>query len=83
MPKRSRKTRDVNEAAFDAVQQIIKQQSEPPLVPREKNPAAQALGRLGGLKGGRVRAERMTPDERRESASRAAQARWERRTDDQ
>jgi hypothetical protein len=43
----------------------------------DKDPAAVALGRKGGLKGGRARAERMTPEERSESARRAARKRWE------
>jgi hypothetical protein len=42
----------------------------------EKDPAAVALGRRGGLKGGRARAEKMTPEERAESARKAARARW-------
>ena len=41
-----------------------------------KDPAAVALGRKGGLKGGRARAERMTPEERSAAAKRAAEARW-------
>lgn len=41
-----------------------------------KNPAAVALGRLGGLKGGRARAERMSKEERSLVARAAAQARW-------
>ena len=41
-----------------------------------KNPAAVALGRLGGLKGGRVRATRLTPERRVEIARKAALARW-------
>ena len=41
-----------------------------------KNPHAAALGRLGGLKGGRARAAALTPQERRTIASMAAQARW-------
>jgi hypothetical protein len=44
-----------------------------------KDPAAVALGRKGGLKGGRARAANMSPDERKEAARRAAQARWARR----
>jgi hypothetical protein len=44
-----------------------------------KNPAAVALGRLGGLKGGRARAGAMTAAERSESASQAAKARWDRK----
>jgi len=41
-----------------------------------KNPAAVALGRLGGLKGGRARAVSLTPEKRREIARKAALARW-------
>lgn len=41
-----------------------------------KNPAAVALGRLGGLKGGRARAAKMTAKERSASAKKAAQSRW-------
>jgi hypothetical protein len=40
---------------------------------------AAAFGRLGGLKGGRVRAERLSAKRRREIARRAAEARWRRR----
>ena len=42
----------------------------------EKNPAAQALGKLGGLKGGKARALKLTPAQRKEIASKAANARW-------
>ena len=42
----------------------------------EKNPAAVALGKLGGSKGGKARAKNMTPEERSESARKAAKARW-------
>jgi hypothetical protein len=41
-----------------------------------KNPAAVALGRLGGLKGGNGRAASMTPERRKEIAQRAAKQRW-------
>lgn len=41
-----------------------------------KNPHAQALGRLGGLKGGKARAAKLTPEQRAEIARRAAAARW-------
>jgi hypothetical protein len=44
-----------------------------------KNPAAVELGRKGGLKGGKARAAKMTPEERSESARRAAVARWSKR----
>src|SRR5439155_16833634 len=42
----------------------------------EKNAAAVALGRLGGLKGGKARARKLTPQQRAESARGAALARW-------
>jgi hypothetical protein len=41
-----------------------------------KNPAAVALGRKGGLKGGKARAESMTPERRKEIAAAAAKKRW-------
>ncbi len=45
-------------------------------VPRAKNLYAAALGRLGGLKGGKARAKALTPKRRREIARKAARARW-------
>ena len=41
-----------------------------------KNPAAVALGRLGGKKGGEARARKLTPERRRAIAANAAKARW-------
>ena len=41
-----------------------------------KNPAAVALGRLGGAKGGKARAAKLTSEQRSEIAQKAAQARW-------
>jgi hypothetical protein len=41
-----------------------------------KNPAAVALGRLGGLKGGKARAKSLTPSERSQAAQKAARSRW-------
>jgi hypothetical protein len=43
---------------------------------KKKNPAAVALGRKGGLKGGPARAAKMTKAELSESARKAARARW-------
>jgi len=48
----------------------------------EKNPAAVALGRLGGLKGGPALAAKLTPAQRQASARKAAQARWSRKKND-
>ncbi len=42
----------------------------------DKNPHAVALGRLGGLKGGKARKEKLTPEQRKEIAKKAASARW-------
>jgi len=42
----------------------------------KRNPAAVELGRKGGLKGGKARAAKLTQRQRRESARRAAKARW-------
>ncbi|MEO8367899.1 MAG: hypothetical protein ABI806_01695 [Candidatus Solibacter sp.] len=43
---------------------------------RKKDPAAVALGRKGGIKGGPARAAKLTPDQRTESARKAVQVRW-------
>lgn len=43
-----------------------------------KDPAAVALGRRGGLKGGKARAEKLSQEQRTDIARRAAQSRWER-----
>jgi len=43
----------------------------------KKNPAAVSLGRLGGQKSGAARLEKLSPERRREIASKAARARWE------
>ena len=44
----------------------------------DKNPNAVALGKMGGSKGGKARAARLTPEERSASARKAALARWAR-----
>jgi hypothetical protein len=44
--------------------------------PKRKNPAAVALGRLGGRKSGAARMEKLTPEQRSEVARTAALARW-------
>jgi hypothetical protein len=66
---------DMNELAYNIVQQATGQieKAKPP----EKNPAAVTLGRLGGLKGGKARAEKLTAKKRSEIARKAAQKRWQ------
>ncbi len=48
-----------------------------------KNLAAVVLGRLGGKKGGKARAKKLTPEQRSDIARRAAQARWRKTADSQ
>jgi hypothetical protein len=75
MPKRSSKPRDLNQLAAALVHDATS--DEPEQDPYEgKNPAAVELGRLGGRKGGKVRAARLTAEQRSEAAKRAARARW-------
>jgi hypothetical protein len=42
----------------------------------ERNPEAVEHGRTGGIKGGKARAERLSPHQRREIAKKAARKRW-------
>jgi len=72
MPKRSSTKKDLTQAAYGLVQQVT--QSEP--IKPAKNPAAVALGRLGGLKGGKARAKKLSSNERSKIAKKAAQIRW-------
>ena len=79
MPKRSskkRNPRDVNVLAASIVEQSTGEPIPPPDEP-QKNPHAVALGRVGGLKGGKARAAKLTPEQRSEIARKAAQTRWE------
>ena len=75
MPKRSSKEnpQDVNMLAASIVEEATSEGES------GKNPHAVALGRLGGKKGGPARAAKLTPEQRREIARRAAQARWTRK----
>ena len=77
MPKRSskKKSRDINVLASQIVEEATGEAAPKP-ENSTKNPAAVALGRLGGLKGGKARAEKLTPEQRKEIAQKAAQARW-------
>jgi hypothetical protein len=77
MPKRSSK--DLNQTAFNIVQQSTGQSAPVPHPVVEKNPAAVALGRLGGLKGGKARAASLTAKKRKEIAKKAAKTRWNKR----
>ena len=80
MPRRS-STGDVAQNALRVVEAAIGESLKPSRktlqFPRKaKNPAAVALGKLGGMKGGRARAAKLTSEQRKEIAQRAAKARW-------
>jgi hypothetical protein len=72
MPKRSSKQKDTQELARHVLDAVAPD-AEPP---KKKNPAAVALGRLGGLKGGPARAAKLTDVQRHTIAANAAAARW-------
>ncbi len=75
MRKRSSKQgpEDINEIAFRVVSEAV---GDAPPEESTKNPAAVALGRLGGKKGGKARAAKLTSEQRSEIAQLAARARW-------
>lgn len=76
MPKRSSKPTDLNQRAAAIVAQSTDPDDEGDDPYEGKNPAAVELGRLGGLKGGKARAEKLTAEERSAIAKKAAEARW-------
>jgi len=75
MPKRSSSKRSLRDRISIATLRQVLRQTEGD-APRKKNPAAVALGRLGGLKGGKARAEALSAKRRREIAQKAARKRW-------
>jgi hypothetical protein len=75
MPKRSSKPQKDTQQLARSVLDAVAPDAEPK-TPPEKNPAAVALGRLGGLKGGKARAASLTPEKRAEIARKAAKSRW-------
>lgn len=79
MPDRSRnRPRDLNQLAASIVGDAT-DEDKPKPADDGKDPAAVALGRKGGLKGGRARADKLTAERRSEIARKAAATRWARR----
>ena len=76
MAKRSAKPRDTNSLAAAIVAQATDEDDHGDDPYEGKDPAAVELGRKGGRKGGKARAERMTAEERSDAARKAATARW-------
>ncbi len=72
-PKRKKKPADLNRMAHSIMDEATSEDHDPY---EGKNPAAVELGRLGGLKGGKARAKKLTKEQRSEIARRAARARW-------
>lgn len=79
-PKRSKRPRDLNEFAKLMVDLATGNAQDRPMPEdQSKNPAAVQLGRLGGLKGGKARAKKLSSKRRSEIARKAAQARYGKR----
>lgn len=86
MPRRSRKPNkaerrkagDENETSRAVLEELAKIAEEHPA----KSPVAVFLGRRGGLKGGRARMDRLSPEDRRRLGLKGARARWGKRRSD-
>ena len=79
MPDRSSKKkrpRDTNLLAKSIADAATSEATEAQPEDSGKNPAAVALGRLGGMKGGKARAKKLSAKRRSEIARKAAQTRW-------
>ncbi len=80
MIKKPKRPRDLNVRAkliVDLATGDAEEPEEPTPEEQGKNPHAVALGKMGGAKGGRARASKLTPEQRREIARKAAESRWE------
>lgn len=80
--KHPKRPRDPNQLAKSIIDIATGQKPDRDPTPEEqgKDPAAVARGRLGGLKGGKERSARMSPEARSASAKRAINARWKKST---
>ena len=76
---RPARPRDMNQLAKRIVDLSVGEETEKQQIDREKNPHAVALGRLGGQRGGKARAERLSAGKRGEIARIAARSRWNKR----
>jgi hypothetical protein len=71
----TKRPRDLNELAASIVDAATNEAAPEP-ADGGKDPAAVSLGRRGGLKGGKARAAKLSPERRKEIAQKAAAARW-------
>ncbi len=75
--KKKKRPRDINKLASSIVKASTEGESPEESTPdKDKNPHAVALGRLGGLKGGKARAQKLSAEKRKQIARAAARARW-------
>ncbi len=74
---KSKRPRDTNQLAKLIVDIATSETPAPENKDNGKNPAAVELGRLGGLKGGKSRAKKLTAEQRSEIAKKAAKKRWQ------
>jgi len=75
MPTKPKRPRDPNQLAH-LIAAIATGEAEDAKSHENKDPAAVALGRKGGLKGGKARFDALTPERRTEIATKAAKERW-------
>ena len=80
MAKKPKRPRDTNERA-KLIVDLVTGEKEEENPDEGKNPNAVALGRLGGKKGGKARAKKLTAKERSEIAKKAAKKRWSKKSD--
>jgi hypothetical protein len=79
LKRSSKRPRDINRLAKTIVDLVTGNpitEDISPIAEKGKNPAAVALGKLGGKIGGKARAAALTPKRRKEIAKKAAKARW-------
>ena len=73
-PRKKKRPRDLAQLAKNIVDEATNQL--PPEEGTEQSPKAKA-GKKGGIKGGKARAKKLTPAQRREIAKKAANVRWQ------
>jgi hypothetical protein len=78
MVKRKKKEHDFAVNAFRVFEEAVGESEEE--IKKNKEFDAKALGRKGGLKGGKARAEKLTPEQRKEIAKKAANVRWSKKS---
>lgn len=77
MTKRSgKRPRDLNRLAATIVDDATREGPPDPALELPQDERARENGRVGGLKGGKARAEKLSPERRSEIARKAARARW-------